>query len=536
MDLTKIKSQNGLGTCWAMSTVESTELRHQSIKGEEIMLSTQYLIDTLLSKEEPKAIYDGFSVSAAFRHIQKHGIPYAENYRDKTVGKLLEIEDFEAVHRPEDISKILKHRPLVIGATVDERTKGDQFKINVKAYMVKLLASGTTVTFVVTDGWTLTAASVGDSRCILDTQGGVVSLLTVDYRLAENVEERELVRYAAGQGDYAFQDQLVIQMWESSLFQYHMLSKSRFLLPGLVWDDTIVFVIIRVPFSSAQQEALRSRRLKDVTTCLVFDIIPYDHPAPAPITPRKKHNMLSSLLFGKKALNSTNKASNKLSAVGVVEELLEEGSAMLAERLGKEFPLNTSSGLFKCAVCQVDQLAGDGLSFISPVELDDVVYDVGSFCYRRCYVSDFLFTYRYGMNTSCCRAKILVEYFGEDFGYGKCLSYAPSTLKSEKEELESSLSKEKLQSIQLKEELAEAETRNTELYKELQSVRGQLAAEQRYELTNVIVIVVPLILTNVDVAELRQKLQTMETLQKELELLQRQKAASEQPALNAKQR
>lgn len=40
----------------------------------------------------------------------------------------------------------------------------------------------------------------------------------------------------------------------------------------------------------------------------------------------------------------------------------------------------------------------------------------------------------------------------------------------------------------------------------------------------------------VDVAELRQKLQTMEALQKELELLQRQKAASEQAALNAKQR
>ncbi|RVW31591.1 Acyl-CoA-binding domain-containing protein 4 [Vitis vinifera] len=79
-----------------------------------------------------------------------------------------------------------------------------------------------------------------------------------------------------------------------------------------------------------------------------------------------------------------------------------------------------------------------------------------------------------------------------------------ATLKSEKEELESSLNKEKTQSLQLKQELAEAETRNSDLYK-------------------------------VDVAELRQKLQTMETLQKELELLQRQKAASEQ-ALNAKQR
>lgn len=40
----------------------------------------------------------------------------------------------------------------------------------------------------------------------------------------------------------------------------------------------------------------------------------------------------------------------------------------------------------------------------------------------------------------------------------------------------------------------------------------------------------------VELAELRQKFQTMETLQKELELLQRQKAASEQAALNAKQR
>ncbi|KAK8712522.1 hypothetical protein V6N13_147761 [Hibiscus sabdariffa] len=99
-----------------------------------------------------------------------------------------------------------------------------------------------------------------------------------------------------------------------------------------------------------------------------------------------------------------------------------------------------------------------------------------------------------------------------------------TTLKAEKEELELSLNKEKLHSLQLKEEIIEAETRNKDLYKELQSVRGQLAAEQSrcFKL-------------EVDVAELRQKLQTMETLQKELELLQRQKAASEE-ALNAKQR
>ncbi|RDX86126.1 Acyl-CoA-binding domain-containing protein 4 [Mucuna pruriens] len=100
-----------------------------------------------------------------------------------------------------------------------------------------------------------------------------------------------------------------------------------------------------------------------------------------------------------------------------------------------------------------------------------------------------------------------------------------TVLKAEKEELESSLHKEKLHTLQLKQELAEAETRNSDLCKELQSVRGQLASEQSrcFKL-------------EVEVAELSQKLQTIGTLKKELELLQRQKAASEQAALNAKQR
>lgn len=99
-----------------------------------------------------------------------------------------------------------------------------------------------------------------------------------------------------------------------------------------------------------------------------------------------------------------------------------------------------------------------------------------------------------------------------------------TALKVEKEELELALSNEKAQSLQLKQELIEAESKNTDLYKELQSVRGQLAAEQSrcFKL-------------EVDVAELRQKLQTMDSLQKELEILQRQKAASEEAFAKQKQ-
>ena len=46
---------------------------------------------------------------------------------------------------------------------------------------------------MIVDGWTVTVASVGDSRCILDTQGGVVSTLTADQRLKENIEEYVLI-------------------------------------------------------------------------------------------------------------------------------------------------------------------------------------------------------------------------------------------------------------------------------------------------------------------------------------------------------
>jgi hypothetical protein len=43
--------------------------------------------------------------------------------------------------------------------------------------------------------------------------------------------------------------------------------------------------------------------------------------------------MLRALLFRKKCHDSSSKLSKKLSAIGTVEELFEEGSAMLAERL-----------------------------------------------------------------------------------------------------------------------------------------------------------------------------------------------------------
>lgn len=257
--------------------------------------------------------------------------------------------------------------------------------------------SGTTVTFVVIDGWTVTVASVGDSRCILDTQGGVVSLLTVDHRLEENAEERERVTASGGEVGRlnVFGGNAVgpLRCWPGGLCLSRSIGDTdvgEFIVPiphvkqvklsnaggrliiasDGIWDalssDMAAQSCRGLPAELAAKlvvkEALRSRGLKDDTTCLVVDVIPFDRPV-LPPTPKKKQNLLSSLTFGKRS--RTSKATNKLSAVGVVEELFEEGSAMLAERLGKDFPLNSNSGLLRCAVCQSDQTPNDGLSLNS---------------------------------------------------------------------------------------------------------------------------------------------------------------------------
>ncbi|KAA0034574.1 putative protein phosphatase 2C 15 [Cucumis melo var. makuwa] len=258
--------------------------------------------------------------------------------------------------------------------------------------------SGTTATFVIIDGWTVTVASVGDSRCILDTQGGAVSALTVDHRLEENVEERERVTASGGEiGRLSIVGGAEIgplRCWPGGL----CLSRSigdmdvgEFIVPipfvkqvklpnaggrliiasDGIWDalssDMAAKSCRGLPAELAARqvvkEALRTRGLKDDTTCIVVDIIPPDNSAQSSPLP-KKQSVLKSLLFRKKS-PSSNKLSKRLSAIGFVEELFEDGSAMLAERLGTVELSGSGHGtpnMFTCVVCQVDLAPSEGIS------------------------------------------------------------------------------------------------------------------------------------------------------------------------------
>ncbi|KAK8655346.1 hypothetical protein V6N13_107928 [Hibiscus sabdariffa] len=258
--------------------------------------------------------------------------------------------------------------------------------------------SGTTATFVIVDAWTVTVASVGDSRCILDTQGGGISTLTVDHRLEENVEERERVTASGGEvGRLSIAGGAEIgplRCWPGGL----CLSRSigdmdvgEFIVPipyvkqvklsnaggrliiasDGIWDALSSEMAAKscrgLPAELAARqvvkEALRTRGLKDDTTCIVVDIIPPESPLPPSPLP-KKTNKLRAFLFRSKSRDSANKLAKKLSAVGIVEELFEEGSAMLAERLGNDewTGQTTSGGIFTCGVCQVDLTPSEGIS------------------------------------------------------------------------------------------------------------------------------------------------------------------------------
>ncbi|KAK1374607.1 PPM-type phosphatase domain-containing protein [Heracleum sosnowskyi] len=347
----------------------------QSRKGEDFFLMKT---DCLRVSGNPSsvfsvfAIFDGHNGSAAAIYSRDHLLNHVLNAIPRGLGR---DEWLQALPRA-----------LVAGFVKTD-----------KEFQSRGLTSGTTVTFVIIDRWTVTVASVGDSRCILDTQGGAVSELTVDHRLEDNVDERERVTASGGEvgrlSIFGGAEIGPLRCWPGGL----CLSRSigdmdvgEFIVPipyvkqvklstaggrliiasDGIWDALSSDVAAKscrgLPAELAARqvvkEALRTRGLKDDTTCIVVDVIPPDNSAP-PSPPPKKQNRFRALLFRKRSHDSASKLSRKLSAVGIVEELFEEGSAMLAERLGNDDTCNQStSGLFMCAICQTDLAASEGIS------------------------------------------------------------------------------------------------------------------------------------------------------------------------------
>ncbi|KAK9112799.1 hypothetical protein Scep_020318 [Stephania cephalantha] len=256
--------------------------------------------------------------------------------------------------------------------------------------------SGTTVTFVIVDGWVVSVASVGDSRCVLESAEGSIYLLSADHRLDCNEEEVQRVTACGGEvgrlntgGGAAIGP---LRCWPGGL----CLSRSigdmdvgEFIVPvphvkqvqlstaggrliissDGVWDalspEAAVNGCHGMPPDTAAakvvKDAVQYKGLRDDTTCIVVDILPpekVEHPAP----PSKKQGkgVLKSIF--RKRTSDSHALEKDYSEPDVVKELYEEGSAMLAERLDTNYPLSMVFKLFTCAVCQLEMKPTEGIS------------------------------------------------------------------------------------------------------------------------------------------------------------------------------
>uniref|UniRef100_A0A7C9CHJ9 protein-serine/threonine phosphatase n=1 Tax=Opuntia streptacantha TaxID=393608 RepID=A0A7C9CHJ9_OPUST len=357
--------------------IENPELSYgqasQSKKGEDF---------TLLKTECQRNVGDGVATFSVFGLFDGHNGTAAAIYaKEHLLSNVLSAMPSD-LNRDDWIAAL--PRALVAGFVKTD-----------KEFLEKGKPSGTTVTFVIIDGWYVTVASVGDSRCILETADGDIYSLSADHRLETNIEERQRVTASGGEvgrlNTGGGTEIGPLRCWPGGL----CLSRSigdrdvgEFIVPvpyvkqvklstsggrliissDGVWDMLSFEAALQCcrgmsPEAAAAQivkEAVQAKGLRDDTTCIVVDILPLEKNAP-PLPPPKKKGVLKGM-FRKKSAESSSNHDQEYMEPDVVEEMFEGGSADLSERLDTKYPLCNMFKLFMCAICQVEIKPGEGVS------------------------------------------------------------------------------------------------------------------------------------------------------------------------------
>ncbi|XP_052153051.1 LOW QUALITY PROTEIN: probable protein phosphatase 2C 40 [Oryza glaberrima] len=267
-----------------------------------------------------------------------------------------------------------------------------------KDFQTRAHSSGTTVTFVIIDGYVVTVASVGDSRCVLEAEGTIYHL-SADHRFDASEEEVGRVTECGGEvgrlnvvggaeigplrcwpgglclsrsigdqdvGEFIIPVPYVKQIKLSSAGGRIIISSDG------VWDALtadMAFSCARglPPEAAADQivkEAIASKGLRDDTTCIVIDIIPPEKISPTVQPAKKAGKGLFKNIFYKKATSDSPCHADKdqCTQPDLVEEVFEDGCPSLSRRLDSEYPVRNMFKLFICAICQVELESGQGIS------------------------------------------------------------------------------------------------------------------------------------------------------------------------------
>ncbi|XP_022681731.1 probable protein phosphatase 2C 15 isoform X2 [Setaria italica] len=230
-----------------------------------------------------------------------------------------------------------------------------------KDFQTKARSSGTTVTFVIIDGLVITVASVGDSRCVLEAEGSIYHLSS-DHRFDASKEEVDRVTESGG--DVGRLN--VVGGAELSTAGGRLIIAS-----DGVWDalsPEAAFNCSRElpPEPAAEQivkTAVHSKGLRDDTTCIVVDIVAEKNSSSMPL-PKKQQGIgvFKNMFCKKKSSDSSSHADREYMDPDIVEEMFEDGCALLSRRLDSEYPVRNMFKLFICAICQVELKPNQGIS------------------------------------------------------------------------------------------------------------------------------------------------------------------------------
>ncbi|CAJ2641012.1 unnamed protein product [Trifolium pratense] len=339
---------------------------------------------TLLKNECQRVVADGVSTYSVFGLFDGHNGSAAAIYaKENLLNNVLSAIPTD-LNRDEWIKAL--PRALVAGFVKTD-----------KDFQQKAQSSGTTVTLVILEGWVITVASVGDSRCILEPSEGGLHYLSADHRLDTNEEERVRITSCGGEvgrlntGGGAEVGPL--RCWPGGL----CLSRSigdmdvgEFIVPvphvkqvklstsggrlvissDGVWDAlTAEMVLDCCRGMSAEaaaphivKESLHAKGLRDDTTCIVVDILPQEKPPTSVPSQKRPVKGMLKAIFRKKSSEPSSYIVREYVEPDMVRELFEEGSAMLSERFETKYPLCNMFKMFVCAVCQVEIKPGEGIS------------------------------------------------------------------------------------------------------------------------------------------------------------------------------
>ncbi|PRQ27654.1 putative protein-serine/threonine phosphatase [Rosa chinensis] len=350
----------------------------QSKKGEDF---------TMVKTDCQRVVGDGVSTYSVFALFDGHNGSAAALYSKEALLNNILAAIPTDLNRDEWIAAL--PRSLVAGFVKTD-----------KDFQERAQTSGTTVTFVIIEGWVISVASVGDSRCIVEPAEGGVYYLSADHRLECSEDERMRITSSGGEvgrlntgggaeigplrcwpgglclsrsiGDMDVGEFIVpvpyVKQMKLSTAGGRVIISSDGVWDALSAEEALDCCRGMPPDAAAAQvvkDAVGAKGLRDDTTCIVIDILPQEKPA-APLPPPKRQGKgVFKSMFKKKPNESSSTVEKEYLEPDTVEEIFEEGSASLSERLDSKYPLCNMFKLFMCAVCQVEIKPGEGISIHS---------------------------------------------------------------------------------------------------------------------------------------------------------------------------